>query len=194
MIISKRERMLVLGTGGMVGIAVLIMFVVVPVLDAAVAAASKTLEIRGELDRNQKLLDRQTSLQPVWQQITAGGLKTDPNEAESQILHSIREWSQEAKLKLVSIQPEREAEKKVLQEASFRAVGTGTMESVRQFLVLIESSKIPIRIKELQVGSRKDGVDDLTIQMRLSTLYHSAKAAAAPVPAASPAKTSGETK
>jgi hypothetical protein len=86
-------------------------------------------------------------------------------------MHAVQNWSQEAGLKITSLKPERLPDKRSLAEISFQATGTGNMNAVSRFLWRIETAKVPIRVKELQVGSRKEGADDLTLQLRFSTLY-----------------------
>jgi len=122
----------------------------------------------------------------------AGGLKRDPAEAESQILQAVGDWARDAGLKMSSVKPERMPDKRSLQEISFQAAGTGPMNAVARFLWRLETSKVPIRIKELQLGSRKEGTDDLTLQLRLSTLYQ-APEPPAPSPADAPAESTGDT-
>jgi Tfp pilus assembly protein PilO len=190
--ISKRERLIVIATGVVVALLVLDHFVWTSVKNALDDAQLQQTKLQQTINQDQQVLDRQRTMGPKWKEMITGGLKHDPTEAESQVLHSIREWCQDAGLTLVSLQPEREPEKKILQEIAFRAVGTGSMNAVSRFLWRVETSKIPVRIKEMQVGSRKEGADDLTIQLRLSTLYQ--PPAASPAEAAAPAKSTGGAK
>jgi hypothetical protein len=58
--------------------------------------------------------------------------------------------------------------------------GTGNMRAVARFLYLAETTTLPLRIRELQIGSRKEGTDDLSVQLKLSTLYMGLESAEAP--------------
>ena len=86
----------------------------------------------------------------------------------------VRDWSQEARLSLSSLRPERMKDKGELQEITFRTSGTGPMSAVTGFLWRLESSPLPIRVMELQLGTRKEGTDDLSLQLRISALCQSA--------------------
>jgi len=66
------------------------------------------------------------------------------------------------------------------------------MNAIARFLWRVETAGIPIRLKELQLGSRKEGTDDLTLQLRLSTLYQ-ATPSPAPTSGAAAARSTGET-
>ena len=192
MFLSKRERFIIAATVIIVALLVLDRYVVSPLLECCDRAAALKESKLADIQRGQDLLARNREIGPKWREMIAGGLKRDPAEAESQILHAVGDWARDAGLKMSSVKPERMPDKRSLQEISFQAAGTGPMNAVARFLWRLETSKVPIRIKELQLGSRKEGTDDLTLQLRLSTLYQ-APEPPAPSPADAPAESTGDT-
>jgi hypothetical protein len=195
MFLSKRERLIVTATLAVVALLALDRYVVSPLMECCDREAALKESRLAEIQRGRDLLDRKREITPKWREMIASGLKRDPAEAESQILHAVGDWAKDAGLKLSSMKPERLPDKRSLQEISFRAAGTGSMSAVSRFLWRLEASKVPIRVKELQLGSRKEGTDDLTLQLRLSTLYQAPEPPAPPAPDAteSPAAPTGET-
>jgi len=193
MILSKRERLIILVTAIVLATLALDRYVLTPFLDYRDALETQKQRSLGEMERATALMAHKHQIDPKWREMLAAGLKRDPAEAESQVLHSVRDWSTETGLKLTSLKPERLPEKKNLQEISFQAVATGSMDAVSRFLWRIETAKVPIRVKELQLGSRKEGADDLTLQLRLSTLYLTALRPAS-TGAEAPAPSAGEKK
>jgi len=191
MILSKRERFIIAATLIVVAAAVLYLYVLTPLDDSRKALEDRKEGLLNELERARTLLARKREIEPKWKQMTAGGLKSDPTEAESLILHAVQDWAREAGLKLASLKPERLLEKKSLHEISFKATGTGSMNAVTKFLWQLETAKVPVRVKDLQLGTRKEGTDDLTLQLRLSTLYQLVQPPA-PSDAGTPAATTGE--
>ena len=192
MILSRRERLLIAATLIAVAALVLVRYAVTPLLDARDAAEARKQGLLDEMDRARGLLAHERRLSPEWRAMTAAGLRRDPTEAESQVLHAVGDWAMEAGLRLSSLKPERVSEKKHLQEINFQATGTGSMNAVARFLWRVETAGIPIRLKELQLGSRKEGTDDLTLQLRLSTLYQ-ATPPPAPTSGAAAASSTGGT-
>ena len=189
MILSKRERLIIVLAASALAAVVLYYYVATPLLDYRDALEGQKQKAQTEMDRATALLAHKRQIDPKWREMIAAGLKRDPAEAESQILHAVQDWSNETGLKLASLKPERLPDKKSLQEISFQAVGTGSMDAIARFLWRIETAKVPIRVKELQLGARKEGTDDLTLQLRLSTLYLPARRPAsteaqAPAPSA----------
>lgn len=192
MIISGRERLIILAAASVVAILLLDRYVITPLDEYRDALDVRKQRLLGDMDRAQALLEHKRKLAPKWREMIAGGLKGDPSEAESQVLHLVQDWSQEAGLKLTSLKPDRLIEKRNLQEISFQAAGTGSMKAVSRFLWRLETAKAPIRVKEMQLGARKEGSDDLTLQLRLSTLYQAAQPPA-PSGTGAPSDSKGDT-
>ena len=90
-------------------------------------------------------------------------------EAESKVGRAIDKWSQQSRLTLSSVKPERVASDKGLKEMTFVVVGTGTLEAVTQFLWQIETSTLPVKVKDMQLGSSESG-QSMSLQLRLSAL------------------------
>jgi len=192
MILSKRERLIIAATLIVVAALVLDRYAVTPLLDARDAAEAQKQGLLDEMDRGRAMLESEREIGPRWQKMVAAGLRRDPTEAESQVLHAVGDWATEAGLRLSSMKPDRLSEKQPLQEINFQATGTGSMNAIARFLWRVETAGIPIRLKELQLGSRKEGTDDLTLQLRLSTLYQ-ATPSPAPTSGAAAARSTGET-
>jgi hypothetical protein len=83
----------------------------------------------------------------------------------------MRDWADAAGVSLSLLQRERQTEKTPLPTIAFQAAGTGSMESVTKLLWRMQNATIPVRVTELQVWARNEGTDDLSVQMRLSTVY-----------------------
>ena len=100
-------------------------------------------------------------------------------------------WSQQANLPLVSIRPDRPTDAHGLHEMTFQATADGSMRAVAAFLYRIETASVPVRVRELQIAPRTEGSDDLTVQLRISTLWEDRRTPAtpgAPIPGAPASK------
>ncbi|UCF17120.1 MAG: hypothetical protein JSW59_06595, partial [Phycisphaerales bacterium] len=72
---------------------------------------------------------------------------------------------------LSSIRPERVSSNKGLQEMIFTVAGRGSLESVARFLWQIETAVLPVKIKDMQLGSSSEAGDSMSLQLHLSALY-----------------------
>jgi hypothetical protein len=122
-----------------------------------------------------------------WSHLAASGLKPNQSEAESQLVHSITEWAQDAGLTLPTQQAGRTEREREFNRMTFRATGAGGMAQISRFLYRIETASIPARITDLTTSSRKDGSDDLSLALGISTIYPAPEPSRpAPQPAAQP--------
>ncbi len=176
MILSKRERIVVVLTLAALSILVLDRYVLSPFLASYSAAGARREKLWVELRQAENLLARRRRIDPRWREMLSGSLKRDPAEAESQMFHALLDWSEQAGLKL-SLRPERSAEKTDLREITFHITTDGSMKSVLQFLWRLKTADIPTKLESVRLRSRKDGIDDLELQLRVSTLYLAAPSA-----------------
>src|SRR5690606_1518894 len=106
-----------------------------------------------------------------WNQFKAAGLQTDASASENNLLNVMRQWSQASNLPLVSLRPDRASSKDGLQEMTFQANAQGTLQAISYFLYHVETTELPIRVREIQIASRTEAKNDLTMQLRISTLW-----------------------
>lgn len=170
MILSKRERYIVIGTVAAIGLLVLDHFVITPYFDARDTVQQQTDQVRKDMDDATALFSKKEKLTKVWGEIQDGGLKSDSSDAESQAWHAVLDWMQQAGVELVALKPGRQTAKGKFLVSDFHASGTGSMAAVSRLLWAIETSSIPLRITDIQITSRKEGTDDLNLQLGLSTL------------------------
>lgn len=191
MVLARREKYIVITMLGALAVLLLDRLAVTPLQTRSEAMNTERRRLAAGIDSGRVLLERRKQLSDQWQRLLEAGLDRLPPEAESEVLHAVRNWSQEAGFALSSLRPERVAKKGGLQEITFQASGTGSMSSVSQFLWNIEGSSLPVRVAELQLGTRKEGTDDIALQLRISALCRLPDEAKAPAAKVAATKGSG---
>ena len=202
--LSKRERIISLVTGGVLGFLALDYVALSPLLDrrSRVEAAESTATVAHA--RAEQLIDNAPRMNARWKSMIDAGLKSEVTEAESQALRALHDWAQDAGLTLLSLQPDRvqraggsgaqQQQDKSFQHVTLRASGTGSMRSVSRFLWRVQTAEIPLRVTDLQVNARKEGADDLLLNVAVSTLVLSPEAPKKPAqPAPAGAARTGKT-
>ncbi|MFH1731061.1 MAG: hypothetical protein ABIF82_05335 [Planctomycetota bacterium] len=184
MVLTRRERYIFIGTFLALGVLALDRLALSPLLEHRSAIEAQRASLSAELARARTLMAHRSEMDPRWREMVRAGMKSDPAEAESQVLHAIRDWAEEAGLVLLLLKPDRLTEKPRLPEIVFQAAGTGNMRGVVRLLWRIQTAAIPVKATEMQISARKDGLDDLSFQLRISTVY--APSPAAIVAAANP--------
>jgi hypothetical protein len=171
MILSRRERYIVIGTVVVVGLLALDRLLLTPLIERRQVIDAQMRLAREEVSRNTQLLDNRIRLNRKWNEMSGATLKTDGSTAESQIIRAANDWAGESGLNLSSVKPERAEKEKQFMKITFRANATGNMAAISKFMWRLQTSKVPIRVTDLSITTRRDGVDDLSLDLGISTLY-----------------------
>lgn len=171
MVLSNREKSIAIGLGVVVALVLLYQFVYSPLWDWQHDLELAQADVQGQKDKDALLARKHGKLQKDWKDMLSGGLKSDPSDAESQLQLGLTDWARESGVTLTAQRLEgRPPEKNGFIQIPYQASGTGNSAQMSKLLWQIENTRIPVRIKSMQISSRKDGVDDLQIQLSLSTL------------------------
>lgn len=168
--LSKRERIILIASIACVGLFVAVKFVVDPVQAKRDKLESQRQQLLGDLNEAELLIGNHVRMRRKWNEMLSDGLRND-TEAESRILTALGEWSGAANMALSSIRPERVSSNRGLQEMIFTVAGKGSLESVARFLWQIETAVLPVKIKDMQLGSSSEAGDSMSLQLHLSALY-----------------------
>ena len=171
MVFTQREKAILIATIAAVCLLVADFYVLTPFLEGRAAVQIERDQLLGRMARAGSVLKRRRVLGPKWRGMLKDGLRQDLTEAESQLLWFLRNQADQAGVKLSSLRPDRSAEESPLPEVTVHVAGTGSMAGVMRLLWGIETARLPAKVKMLQLGSRKEGTDDLSMQLRVSTLY-----------------------
>jgi hypothetical protein len=180
-VLSKRERYIGFATAGVVALLVLDHFLISPLFArrTQVETDAQTMEIQS--NQAKQLFASSPRMNVRWKEMVAAGLKSDLTEAQSQAMQSLNTWAHDAGVTISSLQPDPvdRTSKKDLQQPSFRLSGAGSMRAVTRFLWSVQTARIPMRVITLDLSSRKEGTDDLTMNLTVSTLALSPQSATA---------------
>ncbi|MEI6232788.1 MAG: GspMb/PilO family protein [Planctomycetota bacterium] len=170
MALNKRETTLAWG----VGTIVLVLAVDLWVIEPYFAQRAKLIELRSksesEGDALFQLHREEARLKAKWADRRTEGLASDPKDAAGQVLGALKDWAGESGVVIASVKPEYVESKKELREIAVQVSASGPNESMIKFLYKLQTARFPLRVTEMQLGSRNDS-EDLALQLRLSTLY-----------------------
>lgn len=170
MTLTRRERIIAIATAAAAALFAFDSFAWTPYMQQRQLLADQRITLTDQLNTASELFAKQRKLRPIWRDLQQGGLSNDPSTAESQALHAMVNWTQAAGLDLTALKPQRATQQGQFQVIGFRVVASGSMKSISRLLWSIESAGIPVRITDIQITPRKEGTDDLSLQLGVSTL------------------------
>jgi Tfp pilus assembly protein PilO len=169
--LSPRERLIAIGVAVCVGAYAVDAAVVGPLRKRLDEATTDVERDRAADKKGQDLLNNQMRAQQLWNRMAGSTLKTDMPSAESQLLAKVRDAAQGAGLTLESFKPGGSDRERDYQRIVYRAAGVGNMSQVRRFLETLRTADIPLKVTDVQIESRKDGTDDLSLSAGIATIY-----------------------
>ena len=195
MVLSKREKYVAYGSAAAALLLALDYFLFSPYFAEREALRTDRDQVTRELTDATLLFARQSKLRKEWAAIQSGGLKSDVSEADSQAQHAVIDCADAAGVTLARLQPDRPVAAGPFQVTSFTVSGTGPSRGIVRLLWSLETASIPIRVNDVQITPHgKEGTDDLSVRMSVSTLCLPAPIAPAggkPAGDARPAGTKG---
>lgn len=188
MVLSKRERVIVVAAVAVVALFVLDRLVLSRLLDARQATLTTRDKLAAEVQRLEATLKLERALAPRWDQMRKDGMMTDPAEAESQVLHALSNWAKSSGVTWTQNRPERPKDKTVLPEISFYFAGTGDIQALYKFLLSVQAAPIPLAIEKLSITGKDESSSSRTVEPALRIdLYVSTVYAQPMGPASQPA-------
>jgi hypothetical protein len=169
-VFTKREQHLGIAVGAVVALVAGWFSLKQWYLDPREAISTQQQETENKVQDARTLLKKQKQLRVEWAKMTAAGLRPNPSEADTQVQHALSDWSQECGLSKLSVKLERENLERNFLVVSFHLTGSGSQAAVAKLLWAIETAPMPMRVDEVQLSPVKEGVDNLQLQLAVSTL------------------------
>ncbi len=163
MVLSKRERQYAIGAGALLGGLLLYSTVISPFFERQTKKANTTNH------RNHETLRFQRELRPAWDEMRTH-LTADESAAMSQASSDILKWGREVRVNVTAIKPDRTVTENKFVVSSFHVTASGQMASISRFIWALESAPVPLRVHEVQLKPKKEGTDELEVQLSVSTL------------------------
>ena len=170
MILNKREKIIAYATGAAIGLFLLDYVAISPLMAHRDDVVTRLTQARAEANTTEQVIDRGKVMTKRWKEMTQAGLGTDTSTAEAQALHALNNWADDAGLAITSMKPERTERVKQLNQITIRATAQGNQRSVGRFLYAIQTAGIPMRVTDLQMAARKEGLDEMTLTLGVSTI------------------------
>lgn len=168
--LSPRERNIFVVVVVLVGFWALYALAIGPLLDERSDLDTNINTASQSLDQAHNLVHRAQVDSAKWKEMQRYGLRNDAAAAESQMLHAIEDWARDAGLTMTGNKPDRAEAEKPFQKITFHVTTTGNLAGINRFMWDVETSMIPTRVEEFNVTARKEGTDDLSLSVAISTL------------------------
>jgi type II secretory pathway component PulM len=189
---NARERWIAIIAGLVLGALLLDQVLFTPLSNRLDAADRIVNETRLALAEGDGKMRNSVNARRNWKRFTGSNVAAEAPAAESQLLNHLGEWVQNSGLTLSATKAARSDREKGFDKITLNATAAGRMEQVARFLYAIQTSDIPVRVNRIDLTTRKEGTDDVLLNIEIASIYGDVTAQSlAATPAVSPSRGGG---
>jgi len=166
---SARESLLALAVAVMLLVLVVFMFLLPPIESAFARVNEEADALELSLIEDRAAIANQKAIEDRWQSYRLSGLNLAEDDARIEVQKRLNQWSMDAGVDLPSIMDMRTVPGERFVEVGFVVTAHGDLEGIQKMLFLIRQADLPLRIRKCSIESRRDGDDQLTLSITLST-------------------------
>ena len=169
MAMSSRERYITLAVLVAAGLFAIDQLMLSPYLERRKTLAEEMTQRDQSLNDAQQVLGRERQLRSIIKGMGTS-LRADSSTVEGQLLHLLYEWQQQAGVAGASFQRVHAIEAHGFTHLKFQISAGGSMPAIAMLVYRVETAPIPLRVDDLHITPKKEGGDDLQVQLVISTL------------------------
>ena len=169
--IPDRQRTLVIITGAALGLLILEYWVRVPLTNLWQAHATEIAKLQKNVAAGKYTIARASQIERRWADMQTNALPKDPAQAEQDVISAFDRWGRANNIELSSIRPQWKrggTDRYSLLEC--RVDATGTIPTLSRFMYELERSPLALRVDSIEMTSRDDSGQKLTLGLIVSGL------------------------
>jgi hypothetical protein len=143
------------------------------------ARTLQVAELKKSVTRGTQLLERESSLRAKWSAMRTNMLSGEASAAENQMLKAFDRWSQESRVGVSSIRPQKRTVDD-FDTMECRVEAFGSLPAICRFLYEIENDPLGIRVEAVELSARDTGGEQLTLGLQVSGLTLAASSSTQP--------------
>ena len=165
---KRRETLLKIAVGAVVGLFVLDRLVFSPAIAAWKAQGERVAQLREKVTRGRQLIERERSLRGRWNEMLRTDLAEDHSAAENDVYKAIGRWALESRISFTSLTPQPRIHDDGYETFELRASAVGDQASIGRLLYEIESDPLPARIEECELRAQDATGRQLSLALKFS--------------------------
>ncbi|HOX02945.1 MAG TPA: hypothetical protein P5555_10955 [Candidatus Paceibacterota bacterium] len=168
--IKSREHLLAIAAIGIVALLVGDRLVLTPLTSAWKARSARVVALQKSIQNGALLLDREQPIRERWSMMETNTLSADVSAAENSVLKAVDRWAQASRISFTSIKPQWKQSSPEFKTLECRADAFGNLSSVARFLHELETDPLALKIEEIEITSRDNEGQQLSLAVRFSGL------------------------
>lgn len=168
--LNRRQQLL-----GVVAIAALVLLVgdrmfLSPLTQSWKSRSARLAELRARVAQGELLLNREEAIRRSWSLNRTNTLPEEASVAEAALLKAFERWSSDSRVGVSAIKPQAKRGLDGRPTLECRVDAFGTMGAISRFLYEIEKDRLGVRIDAVEIASRDEEGEQLTLGLLVNGL------------------------
>jgi hypothetical protein len=167
---NKRQKTLLIITIAAAGLLILDYVVIEPLIKSWKARSEHIAEMRAKIDDGLLWQKRASSLEYRWERMQSNTFPASTSQSENEMLKCFDRWSQTSGISISSLKPQWKDTDEGYNALVCRADGAGNIQTIARFLYELEKDPLPLKVEAVEISSREDDGQQLSLGIQVSGL------------------------
>ena len=168
--LNKRQQFLAILAIAALGLYLADKVVISPLTKNWKARSTRIAKLEEQVREGTETLKRENALREQWDEIRANTLSNSKPEAETQMLKAFERWSGAGGVSVSSIRPQWKESEEDYKSLECRADIAGSLSAIASFLYQVERDALGVKVDSLELTSRDQSGEALTLVLQVSGL------------------------
>ena len=168
--IENRQQVLLVVAATVVGLLVADKVIFGPLIAGWKERSARIVELKKNLAQGALVIQREETIRSRWDSMRTNTLPDDVSLAENQVLRAFDDWSRDSRITISGIRPQWKRTADDYMTLECRADASGNIEALTRFLYNVEKDHLALKLESLEITSRDNDGQQLTLGLQVSGL------------------------
>ena len=141
-----------------------------PLSNLWTARATEIGNLRAQVKEGKLLIKRESAVRDQWKNMRANALPANTSLAAQQVINALDNWSRASGAEVTSIMPQWKNDSTNYMTYNCHVQASGNLGTLSQFVYQIEKGPTALKLDSLQLDSRDDAGQQLSLDLQISGL------------------------
>ncbi|MBI3416008.1 MAG: type 4a pilus biogenesis protein PilO [Verrucomicrobia bacterium] len=168
--VNNRQKLLTILAAAVVVVWAGDNLVVEPLIKSWKGRKAEVIRLRRDISDGERTLSRGESIRQRWENMRTNTLPGEVSLAKTRMVEAFDRWSEGSQISITSIDPQEKRAADDYMTVECHVAAFGNLASVTRFLYELEKDPRAFKVETLQLGSRDNDGQQLTLSLQVSGL------------------------